>query len=193
MSIPPPTSARANFCQRPPPNSPGQGLDRNLSALSLDESMPPAEGERQQSEGVAQSTRWHCPVAGCPCANGSAHRGWRSLQSMQPHLNAHLSGQLPGHLTNSWLGQHGKARCRVCGLCVAASRGVHPTCSPAERAQQAPARSEGNTAQPSTPLPSLEQVHSRKARTLKYVHKRARSMWAQVLTRALALVTATNS
>ena len=113
---------------------------------------------------------------------------------MQPHLNAHLSGQLPGHLPNSWLQEHGKARCRVCGLCVAASRGVHPTCRPADRSAQAP-RSAGaaSASGPAATLPPLEEVCSKKARTLRHVPKLARSAWAQALTRALALVVVQNS
>ena len=41
---------------------------------------------------------------------------------MQKHVSAHLSGQLAGHIQTEWVNQHGKAKCQVCGLCVAASR-----------------------------------------------------------------------
>ena len=52
---------------------------------------------------------------------------------MQNHIDAHLSGALQGHVPTEFLQAHAKSRCRVCGLCVAASRGVHPRCRRVEQ------------------------------------------------------------
>ncbi|CAE8716887.1 unnamed protein product, partial [Polarella glacialis] len=144
--------------------------------------------------------RWSCPAPNCPQANNSRCAGWAALQSMVPHLNNHFAETLQGEVPTEWLQRHNKARCRVCGLCVAASRGVHPTCRPEERRQ---VRSElANAGQnlgagPGQAsfgnLPSLEQVQSQHARTLKHVPKAARGLWAQALVRCLATVAVYNT
>eukprot|EP00969_Alexandrium_andersonii_P064610 2845544-Alexandrium_andersonii.AAC.1 len=64
---------------------------------------------------------------------------------MVPHLNAHLSGALAGQVPEDWLRRRGKTACRVCVLCAAANRPVHPTCRPAQRAAV------GTPGQPRTP------------------------------------------
>ena len=123
------------------------------------------------------------------------------MKTLEPHLNAHLAGTLQGQVPDEWLRGHGKAKCRVCGLCVAASRGVHPTCRAEERAQTQPDASGGGSADrppgpgqtPADHLPPLGSVYSHKARTLKHVPKAARGLWAQALVRCLVAVVAYNS
>jgi len=105
----------------------------HVAGLSLDEDMVQADGvppppsaveSRHRSRSRARpGTRVHCPVAGCSCTAGQHHRGWGSVASMVLHINAHLSGQLQDEVPASWLSENHKVRCRVCGLCVAASRG----------------------------------------------------------------------
>ncbi|CAK0798447.1 unnamed protein product, partial [Prorocentrum cordatum] len=143
-------------------------------------------------------TRWHCPVAGCPCADPARHQGWANAQGLHRHLDAHLSGQLAGQVDPEWLRRHGRARCRVCGLSVGANRGVHPACRPADRAalrvaaapqpvHAAAGRGVGEG------RPSLASVHAASVPTLRYVPKRARAAWSRALTRCLAGVVARNS
>ena len=113
------------------------------------------------------------------------------------HINAHLSGQRQGELPASWLSENYKVRCRVCGLCVAASRGVHDTCRPQERRalqQSGPSQHESsNLREQPANLPALAEVHSRKTPTYQHVPKQCRGKWAQTLVRCLALVVHTNS
>ena len=119
---------------------------------------------------------------------------------MLQHLNAHLAGTLQGLVPDEWLSRHNKTRCRVCGLCVATSRQVHPTCRPADRTQAAAQNHNSQSATAAGPggtqadeLPTLAEVHALKARTLKHVPKASRGLWAQALTRCLAAVVAYNS
>ena len=77
-------------------------------------------------------------------------------------------------------------------MSVAASRGVHPTCRPAERAQQVRTQSgQGPRTQRNQQcLPSLADVHSTKSPTLRHVPRASRGLWAQALIRCLAAVAA---
>ena len=98
--------------------------------------MPPApSGAHQPRSRPSQgrATRIFCPVAGCPCADAARAPGWKSNQTMLPHINGHLAkGDVQA--VQEWMNDQNKTHCRVCGLCVAISRGVHPTCRPLERA-----------------------------------------------------------
>eukprot|EP00973_Karenia_brevis_P083483 11580202-Karenia_brevis.AAC.1 len=87
---------------------------------------------------------------------------------MQNHVDAHLSGALSGHIPSEWLQSNGKTRCRVCGLCVAASRGVHPSCHATERRASASQPQQHTTPQPtqSDRLPSLQDVLTTQIPTL---------------------------
>ena len=169
-----------------------------IPQLSSDEAMPQATASVP-----AAASRWFCPVTGCPCADASQAPGWSSLTTMLPHLNAHLSGSLQGQVPREWLSTHGKSSCPVCSLCVAASRGTHPSCRPALRAASAA----HGTRQPEAAihaadplptvqvdvLPSIEEVLSAKTATLKRVPKAARALWSQALVRSLASAVAYNT
>eukprot|EP00969_Alexandrium_andersonii_P102702 4532489-Alexandrium_andersonii.AAC.1 len=78
-----------------------------MAALSLAEAAPDpphaANGQQRQ--------RHYCPVLACPCSDRMRAPGWASIASMQPHLNAHLSGALAGQVPSDWLRQHGKTTC----------------------------------------------------------------------------------
>ena len=54
-----------------------------------------------------------CPVTSCPDHAHSSH-GWLSFQSMRPHIEAHLSGQLLGDISTEWLRGQGFGTCEVC-------------------------------------------------------------------------------
>ena len=156
--------------------------------------VPAADGEaRRVRRRVTQAGRLFCPVPGCPCADSGSAAGWASLQSLVGHVNVHLSGVLQGTVPAEWMQEHGRARCRVCGLCVAAGRGVHPTCRPAERAQAPGGTGSDDAAADQDVLPPLEEVMAQYARTAKHVPKACRDQWARALTRALAAVVAYNT
>ena len=150
-----------------------------------------------------QAERLRCPVPGCPAASAHGHQGWANLACMQGHVNMHLGGQLQGTVPEPWLRRHNKGRCRVCGLLVAASRGVHPRCRPAERqangaqgasSVQGPALGAAGLQAPSVAsLPSLAEVHQKRVPTLKHVPTRCRRLWARCLIRCLAAVVFFNS
>ena len=120
---------------------------------------------------------------------------------MLPHINGHLAkGEVQA--VQEWMNSQNKSHCRVCGLCVATSRGVHPTCRPLERATLA----RNHTGDPddageadddrqggAAALPPLAEVMSRQTPILKHIPKACRHAWAQALTRALAKVGAQNT
>ena len=168
---------------------------------------PDRAGDRgpMEEDGASQQPCLHCPVAGCSLAAGGSHRGWASFARMQSHVDSHLSGALAGHIPTSFLESHHRCKCRVCGLCVAASRGVHPRCRASERQAarpasstngQAPSGGSGN-APPGAAMevgrPSMHDVFTARIPTLRYVPHRARSKWSQVLVRCLAAVVLYNN
>ena len=115
---------------------------------------------------------------------------------MTDHLDAHLSNDLSGHGPSDWLSRNNKARCRVCGLVVAASRGVHPRCRASDRAAQpvvSPIPQTVPSPQEASNLPTLDQVFTSRRSTFRHVPHRARRRWAQTLIRALAIVVLHNT
>ena len=130
-------------------------------------------GERQRERSPPRraasmhvDTRVYCPVPGCPCSDPLRARGWRSVFSMQSHIDAHLAGTLAGHVPTTWMQQQQRQRCRVCGLSVSTRYGIHPTCRPEARASAA-GRAEAHGANgrlpswPSKAGPLLRCVESR--------------------------------
>ena len=120
---------------------------------------------------------------------------------MVPHINGHIA---KGHVeaVQSWMRDHNKIHCRVCGLCVDRRFGVHPTCRPLERAtlDRSSARNADSMDDEDPPdqnrasdLPSLASIMSRRVPVLKHVPKSCRQAWAQALTRALARVCTYNT
>ena len=119
---------------------------------------------------------------------------------MLPHINAHIArGEVEA--VSEWMQQHQKVQCRVCSMCVASNRGVHPTCRPHERAALDRNRATNNTDEdydddsghPTSSLPSLSEVMSCKVGVLKHVPKSCRHAWAQTLTRSVAKACAHNT
>ncbi|CAK0879393.1 unnamed protein product [Prorocentrum cordatum] len=166
-------------------------LEGGVRRLNFDEAMPPAL--------PAPPARLHCPVVGCPCSDTRRHPRWATLPTLCRHLDAHLSGQLHGHVEDEWLRQQGRTRCRACGLCVAARRGVHASCRPADRAAARPAAPP--VAEPGAPpagqgvggRPSLDIVHAAAVSTPRYAPERARPAWSRTLSRCLANAAVHNS
>ena len=77
-----------------------------------------------QDSGAAVHSRVFCAVAGCVCSDSLRSPGWASIATMQNHINAHLSGALASEVPLTWMQEHRNTRCKQCGLCVAASRGI---------------------------------------------------------------------
>ena len=90
-SVTPPAARPApRPCTAPRP--PGQPLDPA--------STPPA-------------ARLFCPVPSCSDHSHPSH-GWTSFQTVRPHVDAHLSGQLMGGIAPAWLRGLGFRICEVC-------------------------------------------------------------------------------
>lgn len=157
----------------------------------------PVGGERQRERspprGAASmhvDTRVYCPVPGCPCSDPLRARGWRSVFSMQSHIDAHLAGTLAGHVPTTWMQQQQRQRCGVCGLSVSTRYGIHPTCRPEARASAA-GRAEAHGA--NDRLPSLLAIQGGATPTLRRVPAAARHSWGKALTRALSAVQHNNT
>ena len=153
-------------------------------------------GRRRRFHEGGHGHRWHCPVTSCPLAAGGPHRGWASFESMQSHIDAHLSGALGGQVSIEWLRTNHRTRCRVCGLCVGVSRGVHPSCHATERRITSNRRHNPQTQpQPPSPgsVPSLMDVFSTPIPTIKHIPHRARAKLSKLLVRALAVVVLLNT
>jgi len=142
----------------------------------------PTNAPRRQPE------RRYCPVLGCLHGDPLRARGWTTKQALRNHLNEHSCGRLPGAVPQEVLQQNSWDQCSVCGSLVSTRyNGVCPHCRPAARA--AVGEEPGTTRAHDTPrLPSLEAVHSRRVRMLKYVPKEARKLWGQCVARTAALV-----
>ena len=141
-------------------------------------------------DGAASSSRAarrvFCPVPGCPASDPTKANGWANQTTMRAHIDAHLSGSLAGEVPSTWLQQHGRTRCLVCGLSVSDRHGVHPTCRPEARAAAVgphPPDAGGGAA-----LPTLATIQAGQTPTLRHVPALARHTWQQALTRALATV-----
>ena len=141
-------------------------------------------------DGAASSSRAarrvFCPVPGCPASDPTKAYGWANQTTMRAHIDAHLSGSLAGEVPSTWLQQHGRTRCLVCGLSVSDRHGVHPTCRPEARAAAVgphPPDAGGGAA-----LPTLATIQAGQTPTLRHVPALARHTWQQALTRALATV-----
>ena len=130
-------------------------------------------------------TRVFCPVPTCPCADPLRARGWRSVHTMQSHIDAHMAGSISGDVPAAWLAQHNRQRCAVCGLSVACRFGILSTCRPEARAAMA---GHMQDTEPGTDsLPSILEIHGSNTPTLRRVPHAARHSWSKALTRALAL------
>ncbi len=142
-----------------------------------------------------------CPVQGCPRADRHRRPGFKSTAGLIHHINSHLT--LGEHsLVEAWMTANNREQCRWCRCCVAAGRGIHPTCAAQERRQSHAGSQHPNLdalneddddADMRSPLPTLDTIMSSKVRTLKHVPKKARLLWAQAFTRAMAQVNDTQS
>ena len=110
---------------------------------------------------------------------------------MQAHVDAHLAGTLQGEVPAEWLHANNRTRCLVCGLSVAANRGVHPTCRPAYRA--AAGNQPADDTMGGEALPSFADIQAGRTRTLRHIPAAAKSLWTRTLSRALAAVVHSNN
>ena len=120
---------------------------------------------------------------------------------MAHHINGHSAvGEL--ERVQAWMSANNREQCRWCGCCVAAGRGIHPTCAADERdAGRRGAQNASPDAFADDPddvhiqeaLPPLDEIMKAPVRSLKHIPKKARALWAQALTRAVARVNDTQS
>eukprot|EP00438_Fugacium_kawagutii_P032616 Skav233161 [mRNA] locus=scaffold1669:495717:501543:+ [translate_table: standard] len=166
-------------------------------ALHPGPSSGPADGggrDRERSPPRGQGpmqvdTKVFCPVPNCPCSDPLRARGWRSIASMQSHIDAHLAGSLAGEVPPAWLAQQHRQRCAVCSLSVSTRFGIHPTCRPDARAAATGQVPDGG----SQHLPSILDIQGGSTPTLRRVPAAARQSWHKALSRALALVAHCNT
>ena len=114
---PAPRSRPSRFCTSPPPlprdssrrlsGSPAPRRRRSRSPVRPSSTLPP------DSAIDSGRSRVFCPVTSCPDHAHPSH-GWLSFQSMRPHIEAHLSGQLLGDISSEWLRGQGFGTCEVC-------------------------------------------------------------------------------
>ena len=191
----------------PPPPPPFQPSLSDV-ATRLDSTIGAGSSSSRAAPGPPASAwrrpdgRLLCPVNGCPC-NQPDYRGWADLETIKGHINGHLSGQYGGSIPDDWLSANRKTTCRHCGLLCAASRGIHNSCSAAERNRTTQTgrghesrgvASGSNVVAPSSDdLPSLDEIHRKHVLTVKHVPHTVRSLWARCLIRALAAAVFFNS
>ena len=126
------------------------------------------------------------------------------MEDPPDHAASHkwASRQGEHHSVSEWMQQNQRVQCRVCGMCVASSRGIHPTCRPRERTSLDQGRQprdgdddddDDDPVLAASDLPSLSDVMSCKVGVLEHVPKPCRHSWAQILTRALARACTNNT
>ena len=158
-----------------------------VSALSLEALLLPPLG---LSGMLGELSRVFCPVPGCFCADPARARGWANVSSMRSHIDAHLTGAAEGDVPQAWLEANGRTRCLMCGFSVSERFGIHPTCRPAARAAAA---NEGDPMETDDlDLPSFEAIQAARTPTLRHVPAKARHLWSQLLSQALATVAHNN-
>ncbi len=124
---------------------------------------------------------------------------------MRPHLNEHcFDGSHLGTVPPSYLQTHHLKHCSFChGLIHVRYHNTCPSCreasqalnaSAAIRAQLSQATQQALDTTPSTtPLPSLEDIHSRFVPVARHVPKELRGLWARCLARTMAATVVGNS
>lgn len=107
------------------------------------------------------------------------------MAGLRRHVDAHLSGQCRGEVPDVWMAEQNLVRCTVCRMSVGARIRCHPTCA-AERRSRTEGRTSSHGLRAPSPGISLQSACS-SPRTVKYVPAKARSQWASVFVRALAV------
>ena len=176
----------------PSPGTPVGGERPRQRSHSPRPARPPPQAQQMQvDDGGGRPCRVFCPVPTCPCHDTLRHRGWATAASMQAHVDAHLAGTLQGEVPAEWLHANNRTRCLVCGLSVAANRGVRPTCRPAYRA--AAGNQPADDTMGGEALPSFADIQAGRTRTLRHIPAAAKSLWARTLSRALAAAVHSNN
>lgn len=175
---------RVGEASNPGPPAPGTPLGgERASQRRRDRSLSP---EAMAVDGVGAACRLYCPVPGCPSSDATRAQGWTNRQTLISHVDSHLAGTLQGHVPPQWFRDHHRQRCSVCGLSISTRYGVHPTCQPAARAALG-----GGAARPAAAaqgLPTPNELHNARGRTLRHIPAAARFLWGQALSRAVAAV-----
>ena len=77
---------------------------------------------------TALADRLRSPALSYPCSLVSFH-GWDSLDSIRPHINSHLAGQLEGDFPVAWLSTCRFGVCMVCSWVLSTRwSSMHPSC-----------------------------------------------------------------
>ena len=163
---------------------PPGGSDQSAGASNADRNR----GDTQ-TEGGQGIPRWKsngsffCPVALCPRADTKG-RGWKSFQSLKNHLKEH-QGRAAGAIPTDFLEFHKLVSCSVCGKFISEryNNQCCPSCAPLLRAATNNIPSEGPAADT---LPSLDEICKTRVRLLKYIPKKVRALWGEILAKAIA-------
>ena len=141
----------------------------------------------------SRSCRIFCPIAGCLHADDLNARGWNLHSATRPHLNEYCIGRFSGQVPQDYLDQHKLQLCSYCGQLVNRRfNACCPRCRPNLRDRNRVA-SQSLAQENADSLPSLEEIFSLQVRTVKYVPRGARDLWAQCLGRSLAKTVNDNS
>ena len=108
-------SRPSRFCTPPLPRDSSRHLSGSPAPRRRRSRSPvrPSSALPQDPASDSGRSRVFCPVASCPDHAHPSH-GWLSFQSMRPHIEAHLSGQLLGDISSEWLRSQGFGTCEVC-------------------------------------------------------------------------------
>ena len=104
--------------------------------------------------------------------------GWANIGTMKDHIEALLSGNPCGEVPPVWPRTNACTRCWVCGLGVSVRGASHLPTQPGPPLE--------NTSAAFSPpgLPTMQEVHWGRKRTLRHTPAEARSLWNKTLTRA---------
>ena len=149
--------------------------------------------KRKSSE--SESPPWeikgllYCPVSLCPRSDHTKAKGWETVRSLRDHMKEH-QGRAKGAVPTEYLEFYDLKSCPVCGKLIAKSRKSCPSCAPKYRMATSNNLSDTSA---TDDLPSLDEIFTTRARLLKYIPKRARPIWGEVLAKATASVVHLNT
>ena len=135
--------------------------------------------------------RLFCPILNCPDNDSSKAHGWNTLNCVKAHLYQHTTGRIARSIPTDFLNLHNLSVCGVCYHVISQKfGGICKKCRPESRA------SISNNLTSETEisnLPSLNEIHLRKIKTLRYVPKGAKYLRTKCLTTTAAHIVQNNS
>ena len=184
-------SRPSRFCTLPLPHSSPRRVSGSPALRRRRRSRSPVRSSsvhRQDQPMGPGPSRLFCPVASCPDHTRPSH-GWLSFQTMRPHVEAHLSGQLVGDISSDWLRSHGFGTCEVCHRILSLRfNGRCPSCFHSLTASRSsPSSASRPLAEGAT---SIWDVFTSGTRVRSSVPAAARDAWSRCLIIALANVVA---